>query len=140
MPLAVRLRRFVVVGAVAAGIQTVLLGALVAVGLNYLVGATIAIEVTIVLQYVLNNAWTFGERSNDGRRDFLRGLVTTNIVRGSAIPLQLGVLYALVEWVGPLSPLAEWAGPLWVLVANGVAILVSGVYRYVLDSRFTWGA
>jgi putative flippase GtrA len=140
MPLAVRLRRFVVVGAVAAGIQTVLLGALVAVGLNYLVGATIAIEVTIILQYVLNNAWTFGERSNDGRRDFLRGLVTTNIVRGSAIPLQLGVLYALVEWVGPLSPLAEWAGPLWVLVANGVAILVSGVYRYVLDSRFTWGA
>lgn len=140
MPLAVRLRRFVVVGAVAAGIQTVLLGALVAVGLNYLVGATIAIEVTIVLQYVLNNAWTFGERSNDGRRDFLRGLLTTNVVRGSAIPLQLGVLYALVEWVGPLSPLAELAGPLWVLVANGVAILISGVYRYVLDSRFTWGS
>ncbi|MWG33061.1 GtrA family protein [Halomarina oriensis] len=139
-PLAVRLRRFVLVGAVAAGIQTVLLAAFVALGLNYLVGATVAIEITIVFQYFLNNAWTFGERSNDSRRAFLRGLVTTNVVRGSAIPLQLGVLYALVEWVGPLSPLAEWAGPLWVLVANGVAILVSGVYRYVLDSRFTWGA
>jgi putative flippase GtrA len=82
-----------------------------------------------VLTYVLNNAWTFDERSNDGRRAFLRGLAVTNVVRGSAIPLQLGVLFALTEWAGVAY-----------LLSNGVAILVSGLYRYVLDARFTWGA
>ncbi|MFC5970970.1 GtrA family protein [Halomarina salina] len=129
-PLAVRLRRFVVVGAVAAAVQTVLLSLFVEwAGLNYLVGATVAIEITIVFQYVLNNAWTFRERRNDGRRAFLRGLLTTNVVRGSAIPIQLSVLFVLVEWTGVLY-----------LLANGVAIVVSGLYRYALDSRFTWGA
>jgi putative flippase GtrA len=129
-PLAVRLRRFVVVGTVAAAVQMVLLWLLVELGgLYYLVGATVAIEVTIVLTYVLNNAWTFDERSNDGRRAFLRGLAVTNVVRGSAIPLQLGVLFALTEWAGVAY-----------LLSNAVAILVSGLYRYVLDARFTWGA
>ncbi|MFD1512752.1 GtrA family protein [Halomarina rubra] len=128
-PLAVRLRRFVLVGTVAAGLQMLLLSAFVEVGeVNYLLAATVAIEITILVQYVLNNAYTFGDRSNDGRHEFLRGLLTTNLVRGSAIPIQLGVLFALVEWVGLLY-----------LLANGVAIVVSGLYRYVLDARFTWG-
>ncbi|TQQ83536.1 GtrA family protein [Halonotius terrestris] len=128
-PLAVRLRRFVTVGAFAAGVQMVLLWLFVDLGdLNYLVGATIAIEITIVLSYVLNNAWTFQDAQNTGRTDYLVGLLKTNIVRGTAIPLQLAVLYAFVEWVGLLY-----------LVANAIAIFVSGIYRYVLDARWTWG-
>lgn len=128
-PLAVRLRRFVAVGTIAAGLQMVLLWAFVEQGgLNYLVGATIAIELTILFQYVLNNTWTFHATSNTGRSAFLWGLLKTNIVRGSAIPLQLGVLYGLVSWRG-----------LPYLLANGIAIVVSGLYRYALDARWTWG-
>lgn len=128
-PLALQLRRFVAVGTVAAGVQQVLLWLFVTFGeLNYLVGATIAIEITIVFQYVLNNAWTFEATQNTGRREFFTGLLKTNVVRGSAIPIQLGILYALVEW-----------GSLLYLVANGIAIVISGIYRYVLDARWTWG-
>ena len=128
-PVAVQLRRFVVVGALAAGIQLALLWLFVDyVGLNYLVGATIAIEITIVCSYVLNNAWTFRASQNTGVADYLAGLVKTNLVRGTAIPIQLGVLAALVEW-----------GEVMYLLANVVAILVSGVYRFVLDSQWTWG-
>lgn len=128
-PVAVQLRRFVVVGALAAGLQLVLLWLFVDyVGLNYLVGAMIAIEITIICSYVLNNAWTFRASQNTGVADYLAGLVKTNLVRGTAIPIQLGVLAALVEW-----------GGLMYLLANVVAILVSGVYRFVLDSRWTWG-
>ncbi|EMA12973.1 GtrA family protein [Haloarcula marismortui ATCC 33799] len=58
-PFAPRLRRFVLVGTFAAGVQMVLLWLFVDIGrLNYLVGAVIAIEITIALSYVLNNAWT----------------------------------------------------------------------------------
>lgn len=128
-PVAVQLRRFVMVGAFAAGVQMVLLWLFVdTAGLNYLVGATVAIEFTIVLTYVLNNAWTFRAKQNTGRRAYLVGLLKTNLVRGTAIPIQLGVLYALVEFQA-----------IPYLVANAVAILLSGLYRYVLDTTWTWG-
>ncbi|GAA0281337.1 GtrA family protein [Halobacterium noricense] len=128
-PFAVQLRRFVAVGAFTAGVQMVLLWLFVDLGrLNYLVGAVVAIEITIVLSYVLNNAWTFRRYRNSGTADFLVGLLKTNVIRGSAIPLQVGVLFALVEWR---------AVPY--LLANAFAILVSGLYRYVLDARWTWG-
>ena len=128
-PLAVQLRRFVAVGAFTAGVQMALLWLFVDLaGLNYLVGATIAIEITIILSYILNNAWTFQASQNTGRVDYLVGLLKTNVVRGTAIPLQLAILYALVEWLGLLY-----------LIGNAVAILISGLYRYVLDAKWTWG-
>lgn len=128
-PVAAQLRRFVAVGAFAAGVQLVLLWLFVDnVGLNYLVGATIAIEFTILLQYALNNAWTFRSVRNTGVTEYLVGLAKTNVVRGSAIPIQLGVLFALVEW-----------RYLPYLAGNAVAIGVSGIYRFVLDARWTWG-
>lgn len=128
-PVAVQLRRFVMVGAFTAGVQMVLLWLFVdTAGLNYLVGAVVAIEITIVLTYVLNNAWTFRANQNTGVRGYLVGLGKTNVVRGTAIPIQLGVLYGLVEFQA-----------ITYLLANAVAIVVSGLYRYVLDATWTWG-
>lgn len=128
-PFAPQLRRFVAVGTFAAGIQMVLLWLLVDVGgLNYLLGAVIAIEITIVLSYVLNNIWTFRDSRNTGRVEYVVGLAKTNIVRGTAIPIQLAVLFALVEWSG-----------IPYLVGNAVGIVLSGIYRYILDARWTWG-
>ena len=129
-PAAGRLCRFFVVGALAAGLQTALLWTFVEVGeIYYVLAAVVAIEVTILSQYVMNNAWTFRDRSNDGLRPFLGGLLRTNLVRGTAIPLQTGLLFLLVDALG-----------LMYLGANAVAIFVSGFYRYVLDARWTWGA
>jgi len=128
-PIAVQMRRFVVVGAFTAGIQMGLLWLFVdAAGINYLIGATVAIEITIILSYVFNNAWTFQASQNTGTMEYLSGLAKTNLVRGTAIPIQLGVLYALVEW-----------GEIMYLVANAVAIFLSGLYRFVLDRQWTWG-
>lgn len=128
-PVSTQLRRFVVVGAFTAGVQMLLLWLFVdAGGLNYLVGAVIAIEITIVMTYVLNNAWTFKEIQNTGAAEYLGGLVKTNVVRGTAIPIQLAVLFVLVEWRSVPY-----------LLSNAVAIVVSGLYRFVLDARWTWG-
>ncbi len=148
-PLALQLRRFVIVGAVTAGIQQVLLWFFLnVVGVFYLLAALFAIEITIVLSYVLNNAWTFRVTRNTGTVEYLTGLLKTNVVRGTAIPIQLGILYALVEVgafdplvarVGPLDPPLASIGPIEPLAANAVAIVVSGLYRYVLDAKWTWG-
>lgn len=125
---ATRIRRFVIVGATAAGVQTLLLGGFVEYGgLHYLLAATIAIETTIIFQYVLNNVWTFRTVKNTGWSEYLYGLLKTNLIRGSAIPIQLGVLYGLVTWPD-----------IAYLLANLIAIIISGVYRYILDARWTW--
>jgi len=127
-PIAPQLRRFVAVGIVAAGAQMVLLWLFVdRARLNYLVGAVLAIEATIILSYVLNNAWTFRGSRKTGVGSYLFGLLKTNVVRGSAIPIQLAILFVLVEWQHVPY-----------LLANAVAIFVSGIYRYVLDARWTW--
>jgi putative flippase GtrA len=129
-PFAPQLRRYVVVGTATAGVQMVLLWLFVdTLGLNYLLGALIAIEITIVLTYVLNNAWTFRAIQNSGTAEYLGGLLKTNVVRGTAIPIQLAVLFIFVEWRSVPY-----------LIANAAAILISGVYRYVLDARWTWGS
>lgn len=128
-PHTVMLRRFVVVGTAAAAVQTGLLGALVEWGeLQYLVAAVVAIETTIVLQYFANNAWTFRSVRHKTGREYLAGLLRTNLVRGTAIPIQLAVLWALVSLVG-----------VFYLLANVLAIGISGLYRYALDVSWTWG-
>jgi putative flippase GtrA len=122
------LRRFVVVGTAAAAVQMVLLAALVEVaGIDYLIAAAVAIETTIVVQYFANNAWTFQQWEHTTLREYATGLLRTNLVRGSAIPIQLAVLWALVSFAGVVY-----------LAGNVVAIAISGVYRYFLDSRWTW--
>jgi putative flippase GtrA len=88
----------------------------------------IAIEFTIILSYVLNNAWTFQASQNTGLAAYLVGMAKTNLVRGTAIPIQLAILFGLVEWANSMY-----------LIANGIAIFISGLYRYVLDARWTWG-
>lgn len=123
-----RLVRFFLVGLTAAGIQLALLWVLEdIVGLHYLLAAFFAIETTIILNYVLNNAWTFHRSQHTSRREYLIGLGKTNLVRGTAVPLQLGLLYVLVTM-----------GTAGVLVGNAVAIAVTGLYRYALDASWTW--
>jgi putative flippase GtrA len=127
-PEAPQLRRFFLVGALAAGFQTVLLGTLVEWGrIQYLIAAAISIEITILLQYGVNNHWTFNASRHRGWHEYVHGLLRTNVVRGTAIPIQVGVLYALVS-----------AAAIPYLAANGIGIVVSGIYRYLLDSRWTW--
>jgi len=123
-----RLVRFFLVGLTAASIQLALLWLFVDFGgLNYLIGAAVAIELTILFQYVLNNYWTFHRSQHTSLREYAVGLGKTNLVRGTAIPLQLGILYVLVS-----------LGTAEYLMANAVAIAVTGLYRYALDASWTW--
>lgn len=121
--------RFALVGLTAAAIQTALLWSFVDLAsINYLLGAVIAIEITILYQYVLNNLWTFHRSRHTTLREYFVGMGKTNLVRGTAIPIQIGLLFALVTWSS-----ADY------LLANAAAIAMTGVYRYALDSHWTWG-
>ncbi|PSP84364.1 GtrA family protein [Halobacteriales archaeon QS_1_68_17] len=123
-PHAMMFRRFVIVGTVAAGVQTALLVLIVEWGdLQYLLAAAISIETTIILQYFANNAWTFRTSRHTTPRGYLGGLVRTNLVRGSAIPIQLGVLWALVSAAGVQYVLAN-------VVAGSSLLVIVSASRY----------
>lgn len=137
-----RLVRFFLVGVTAATVQLALLWLFVDIGgVNYLLGAFVAIEITILFQYVLNNAWTFHRSRHSSMREYLVGLGKTNLVRGTAIPLQLGILYVLVS-LGTTESLLDNVALIDssadVLVGNAIAICMTGLYRYALDSAWTW--
>ncbi|MDY7083169.1 MAG: GtrA family protein [Halobacteria archaeon] len=120
--------KFVLVGAIAATLETLLLWSFVEIaGFNYLVVAAFSIEFAIILQYFINNLWTFGHKKHDHARGMLGGLVRTNLVRGTSIPLQVSILYVFVNF-----------GGIYFVFANVGAMVISGVYRYILDSRWTW--
>lgn len=128
-PLRTQLRRFAIVGAVTSALQLILLWLFVRqAGLYYLIGALVSIEITIIVSYVLNNLWTFATTRITSRWAYLIGLLKTNIVRGSAIPIQLVLLYLFVDW-----------GGINYIISNAVAIGCSGIYRYILDAKWTWG-
>lgn len=123
-----RLVRFFLVGATAAILQTALLSVFVDfAGINYLLSAAVAIELTILFNYVFNNAWTFYRSRHNVMQEYLAGLIKTNLVRGTAIPIQMSILYALVTFAGT-----------GLLVGNGIAILLTAPYRYILDASWTW--
>ena len=123
-----RLVRFFLVGATAASVQLLLLWILEdLVGFHHLVAAFLAIESTILLNYVLNNAWTFARSQHVSPREYLVGMGKTNLVRGTAMLLQIGVFQALLTLTMDES-----------VVAMGVAILLTAPYRYVLDASWTW--
>ncbi|MBV0901699.1 GtrA family protein [Haloarcula salina] len=140
-----QLVRFFLVGLLAALVQTALLWTFVTVArLHYLVAGAIAIEITILLQYVLNNAWTFHRSAHSTLREYLVGMGKTNLVRVSALLIQLGILYVFVtsgavEYVLASSgTTATWQSS-EILLANAGAIALTGVYRYALDAYWTWG-
>jgi len=152
-PVAIQLRRFFIVGMIAAGLQQALLFGFVELAqMNFLVAAAIAIEITILFQYGLNNVWTFNADRKTEWRPYLYGLFKTNVVRGTAIPLQLGLLYvfrsvllldpvklALMGQYGFVQHhLGVTVDSQIVLLANLFAIPISGLYRYALDAKWTW--
>ena len=126
-PAAVQLRRFVVVGTMAAGVQLLLWGVVDVAGWNYLVGAVVAIETTVLLQYALNNAWTFQAKQNTraGR---------SRTPSGWRRPTPYGDRQ--YRYSPACCAFSSKEGR-WYLPANVVAIAGSGLYRFLLDARWT---
>ncbi|MFB6284434.1 MAG: GtrA family protein [Halobacteria archaeon] len=122
------IKKFVVVGLLAAVFETVVLyGGVEFMGINYLLVSVVAIELAILGQYFINNQWTFEGHTHTNWRDKISGLMKTNLIRGTSIPLQVGLLFIVSHSLG-----------IFYIFANICAMGVAGVYRYVLDSRWTW--
>jgi putative flippase GtrA len=96
-----------------------------------LVGA----EVAIVVMFLINEHWTFAEAGATGRLPLLGRLLRSNLVRSGGVAVQ----FLVVRGMRTLDVTVMVAGfDLWKLIPLPIAIGVSMLLNYVLESLFTW--
>ncbi|MEZ7197982.1 GtrA family protein [Pseudodesulfovibrio karagichevae] len=110
-------------------------GVVVNLGLYYLltrlfsvsleIAAPIAIEVSIVSNFILNNLYTFRER--DSRNSLMRRFLYFHVAAGVAGVVNYSIFMLLVKGVGMFD-----------MFANCVGIAAGTVVNYLMNSRITW--
>ena len=89
------------------------------------VASPIAIELSILSNFLLNNFWTFKARRVE--TSFWKRMMRFHLVSFTAGLINYLVLLSLVYLLG-----------LWDLAANLIGIAVATVVNFVLNSRWTW--
>ncbi|WP_254545684.1 GtrA family protein [Halomarina pelagica] len=133
----VRVGRFLSVGAVGAVCDNAVL-ALLSLGFDVTpeVAKLVGAETAILLMFVLNERWTFAGAGDATTTAVLRRLLTSNLVRLGGVLVAVAV-FSLVLRSVPIQ-LLVFGVDVWLIVANGVGILVGMVVNYVLESTLTW--
>ena len=94
----------------------------VAADRSYLVAFIPAFLLSVVNNYVLNNVYTFRERTA-GRVGFPKYLLVASVT----LPLDLAILFALTEWCG-----------MWYIVSAAIAIITVFIIRYTTAKNWIW--
>jgi putative flippase GtrA len=125
----IRLIRFSIVGVIGAVINTGLLWLFTdLVGIYYIYSSAIAIEIGIIIQFLLNDRWTFREKKTSGVKQFIVRILKSNLWRSGGLVINIGVLYLLTEYAA-----------VYYLISNIFGILCAFLWNYILESRLTWG-
>jgi dolichol-phosphate mannosyltransferase len=125
----IRLIRFSIVGVIGAGINTGLLWLFTDLaGIYYLLSSAIAIEIAILIQFLLNDRWTFKEKKTKGVKQFIVRILKSNLWRSGGLVVNIGVLYLLTEYAG-----------IYYLTSNIFGIFCAFLWNYLFESRLTWG-
>ncbi len=116
---------FALVGSLGAIIHMILLGALIASGLQFLYAQAVTTAVVMTLNFFLNNVFTYRDRRLQGRR-LLSGLLTFYAA------CALGAFINL--WIA--SYLLGHGSPWY--VAGFAGLVISSVWNYGITGIFTW--
>ncbi|HEX7125151.1 MAG TPA: GtrA family protein [Thermodesulfobacteriota bacterium] len=121
-----RLARFLAVGAVGAVVNLGTLALLLAAGLNKYLASPIAIEASILSNFVLHETWTFADRPRSDSL-WVRGLKFKSVAL-------LALLASYAAFV-LLSRLVPGIPP---TVAQAIGILPGTAINYLCNSRWTF--
>lgn len=94
-------------------------------GISNFLAAPLAIEISIISNFILNNAVTFSKRENN--TNIMRKLLYYHVSAGISGLINYGVFLGLSYNLG-----------LWDMLANFCGIAVGTFSNYVLSSRITW--
>jgi dolichol-phosphate mannosyltransferase len=116
--------KFAIVGASGVLVNECVLIALHGYGFHLLVCSIVAIELSILSNFVLNNAWTFG---GEGSKTLLRKLGCFQVISIAGALINIIVLSSLTM-VG-----------IDYRIANIIGIGCGFLFNYMLNKSITWG-
>ena len=123
-----KILRFSLVGLSGIFVNMGLLYALTEIaGLYYLVSAAIAIEVSIVNNFIWNDAWTFKSARDLRLERKISRFGSFQAVSVGGLVINMVILYLLADVAG-----------IYYLVANLVGILVAFAWNYGVNRHYTW--
>ncbi len=96
-------------------------------GLYYLVSAAIAIELSIVNNFVWNDVWTFKSAGDLKFERNLHRFGSFQAVSTAGLVVNMGILYLLADVAG-----------VYYLAANLAGILIAFAWNYTANRRYTW--
>jgi dolichol-phosphate mannosyltransferase len=121
--------KFSLVGVIGAGINSIFLFLFYGVlTLPLVFSSIIAIEIAIIMQFLMNDRWTFKEQKTTHVEQFVKRILKSNIWRSGGLVVNVGVLYFLTEYLGKNY-----------LISNIVGIICAFLLNYLFESRLTWG-
>jgi len=121
--------KFLIVGVIGAGINTGFLWILTDLaGLYYLFSSVVAIEIAIMMQFMMNDRWTFRDRKTTDAGQFIKRIFKSNLWRSGGLAVNVGVLYLFTAYIG-----------VYYLLSNIFGIVCAFSLNYILESRLTWG-
>jgi len=124
----VKIVRFGLVGLSGIFVNMGLLYALTEIaGLYYLVSAAIAIELSIVNNFIWNDVWTFKSAGDLRFERKVQRFASFQAVSVGGLAINMVVLYLLAEIAG-----------VYYLVANLAGILIAFAWNYGVNRHYTW--
>ena len=93
----------------------------------YLLSSLIAIEISVLSNYVLNDLWTWHDRGKEGKTEYFKRMLQYHLSSSAAILDNLSILCLLTE-------LAH----IYYLISNLFGILCGTFLNYFLNDRWTF--
>jgi dolichol-phosphate mannosyltransferase len=97
-------------------------------GIFYGFSSVVAIELSIVNNFLLNDLWTFRGKGCTRFADRRHRFLSFQAVTVGGLIVNLGTLLVLTEWAG-----------IYYLVANLIGILLAFAWNYLVNRNVTWG-
>ena len=119
-----RFIKFNIVGLTGVFVNQGILMLLTSLGLYYLYSGIVAIEVSIISNFLLNDLWTFRDRRSG---HILKRLVKFNILMLIGLFINLLILYALTDLAS-----------LHYTISNLFGIGIASIARYLMSIKWAW--
>jgi dolichol-phosphate mannosyltransferase len=120
----IRFIKFNIVGLTGVFVNEGILMLLTSLGLYYIYSSIVAIETSIISNFMLNDIWTFKDRRSG---HILKRLVKFNILMLVGLVINLLILYVLTDLAS-----------LHYTISNLFGIAIASIARYLMSIKWAW--
>ena len=97
------------------------------VGVYYLFSSFVAIEISLVNNFVLNDLWTWHDRGKEGKKAYLKRMLQYHVTASAAMLTNISILWILTE-----------VFHMYYLASNVFGILCGAALNFFVNDRWTF--